>query len=302
VNGGGGVLLNTTPTRGGMADIAAAHRRFGTVAVMPTVITDQPEVLERAVEAAIAAKGDDGIIGLHIEGPHISIARRGTHSAKYIRPMDDRTLAAVARMRDHGIAAMMTVAPEAITPEQIATLRQMGAVVALGHTDCTAEDVEAAIGAGARCATHLFNAMSPMTSRAPGAVGAVINSNLWAGIICDGHHVDDRMIGMALRARPDDDLMFLVSDAMATVGGPAQFDLYGETVSLDGGRLVNAEGNLCRRPSDTGRGGQPPCEQNRCLIGAGFADGDYDSGACCGSAASGADDWQIDTGYCCSVV
>lgn len=244
VNGGGGVMLNTTPTRGGMADIAAAHRTFGTVAIMPTVITDQPDVLDQTVDAAIAAKGDDGIVGLHIEGPHISVPRRGTHNANFIRRMDDRTMAAVERLRRHDIAVMITVAPEATTHDQIAALARLGAVVSLGHTDATCEDVEAAIDAGATCATHLFNAMSPMAGRAPGAVGAVINSHVWSGIICDGFHVDDRMVKLALRARPADDLMFLVSDSMATVGGPKQFDLYGENVRLEAGRLINAEGNL----------------------------------------------------------
>jgi len=244
VNGGGGVMLNTTPTRGGMADIAAAHRIFGTVAIMPTVITDHWAVLDQAVEAAIAAKGDDGIIGLHIEGPHISVARRGTHNAIHVRPMDDRTLNVVEALRRHDIAVMITIAPEAITHDQIAALVRMGAVVSIGHTDATCEDTEAAISAGASCATHLFNAMSPMVGREPGAVGAVINSHVWSGIICDGFHVDDRMIKLALRARPEDDLMFLVSDAMATVGGPALFDLYGQNIHLENGRLINAEGHL----------------------------------------------------------
>jgi N-acetylglucosamine-6-phosphate deacetylase len=244
VNGGGGVMLNTTPTRGGMADIAAAHRTFGTVAIMPTVITDHWAVLDQAVEAAIAAKGDDGIIGLHIEGPHISVARRGTHNAIHVRPMDDRTLNVVEVLRRHDIAVMITIAPEAITHDQIAALVRMGAVVSIGHTDATCEDTEAAISAGASCATHLFNAMSPMVGREPGVVGAVINSHVWSGIICDGFHVDDRMIKLALRARPEDDLMFLVSDAMATVGGPALFDLYGQNIHLENGRLINAEGHL----------------------------------------------------------
>ena len=244
VNGGGGILLNTTPTPDGIAKIAAAHRAFGTVAIMPTVITDAPDVLDRAADAAIAAKDGAGIVGLHIEGPHISQARRGTHNAGHIRPMDTRTLDVVARLRRHGIAVMITVAPESTTNAQITQLAQMGAVVSLGHTGVTADVIEAAIAAGAGCATHLFNAMSPMESREPGTVGAVINSHIPSGIICDGFHVDDRMIRLALRARPKDDLMFLVSDAMATVGGPDQFDLYGEHVRLVDGRLLNTEGNL----------------------------------------------------------
>jgi N-acetylglucosamine-6-phosphate deacetylase len=158
--------------------------------------------------------------------------------------MDARTMDAVTRLRSNDIAVMITVAPESTNNEQISALSQMGATVSIGHTGASADEIEAAIAAGANCATHLFNAMSPMASREPGTVGAVINSDIHSGIICDGFHVDDRMIKLALRARPADDLMFMVSDAMATVGGPDQFDLYGQHVRLVDGRLLNTEGNL----------------------------------------------------------
>lgn len=244
VNGGGDVLLNATPTRAGMQTIAAAHRRFGTVGIMPTVITDRPEVLDAAAAAVIAAKGDTGILGLHIEGPHISLPRRGTHAAEFVRPMDARTLAVVQALRRNDVPVMITLAPEAASPKQIADLVKMGAVVSLGHTDATEAQMQTAMAAGARCATHLFNAMSPMGSREPGAVGAIINSDLFAGIICDGIHVADSMVGLAIRARPVADRMFLVSDSMATVGGGDHFDLYGHRITLKDGRLVNAEGSL----------------------------------------------------------
>jgi N-acetylglucosamine-6-phosphate deacetylase len=158
--------------------------------------------------------------------------------------MDARTMDAVARLRSNDIAVMITVAPESTNNEQISALSQMGATVSIGHTGASADEIEATIAAGANCATHLFNAMSPMAGREPGTVGAVINSDIPSGIICDGFHVDDRMIKLALRARPADDLMFMVSDAMATVGGPDQFDLYGQHVRLVDGRLLNTEGNL----------------------------------------------------------
>jgi len=244
VNGGGDVLMNTTPTSAGMAAIAAAHRRFGTVALLPTVITDAPEVLDAAVAAALEAVGLPGILGLHIEGPHLSLARRGTHAARFVRPMDAVTVTQVRRLRDAGIAVMITVAPEGVQPGQIAALAAMGAVVSLGHSDTTAESARAALDEGATCFTHLFNAMSPMLSRSPGVTGACINSQAYAGIICDGHHVADEMVGLAIRARPVPDRMFLVSDAMSTVGGSDRFTLYGEEVRLVDGRLVNAEGSL----------------------------------------------------------
>ncbi|MBO9399374.1 N-acetylglucosamine-6-phosphate deacetylase [Shimia sp. R9_3] len=244
VNGGGGVLLNATPTREAIATIAAAHRRFGTVAILPTVITDRPEVLENAANAIVAAKDLPGVAGLHIEGPHIAEPRKGTHEGSFIRPLDTRTMNVVRHLREIGIPVMMTLAPEAATLEQISELAGIGVVVSLGHTDATAAQVEAAIAAGASCATHLYNAMSPMTSREPGVVGAVINSSLYAGIICDGFHVADSMVGLALRARPVPDRMMLVSDSMATVGGPDRFDLYGHEVVLRDGRLINRQGGL----------------------------------------------------------
>ena len=176
VNGGGDAFLNTTPTAAGIATMAAAHRRFGTVGIMPTVITDAPDVLDQVAEAALAARDMPGILGLHIEGPHISLARRGTHATRFIRPLDDRTIAVVTRLRHAGLAVMITVAPEAVAPGQIGTLAATGAVVSIGHTDASAEETRAALAEGATCFTHLYNAMSPMLNRSAGVTGACINS------------------------------------------------------------------------------------------------------------------------------
>ncbi len=244
VNGGGDVFLNTTPTVAGIQAIAAAHRRFGTIGILPTIITDAPDILDRAAEAALAAKGAPGLLGLHIEGPHISVARRGTHAKRFIRPLDNRTLGLVKRLCAAEISVLITVAPEAVTPGQIGELAALGAVVSLGHSDASADQTRAALAAGASCFTHLYNAMSPMLNRSAGVTGACINSTAFAGIICDGIHVSDEMIGLALRARPLPDTTFLVSDAMPTVGGSDHFSLYGNEIRLENGRLVNAEGSL----------------------------------------------------------
>lgn len=244
VNGGGGVLLNADPTVAGMEAIAAAHRKLGTVALLPTLITDAPEVLDRAAEAALAAKGRPGLLGLHIEGPHISVAKRGTHAARFIRPLDDRALAVVRRLREAGIPVLLTLAPEATEPGQIAQLARMGAVVSLGHSDATAEEARAALAEGARTVTHLFNAMSPLTHRAPGLVGAALNSTVPVGLIVDGIHIVDEVVALALRARPGPDLTYIVSDAMPTVGGPDRFRLYDMDLRVQDGRLVNPEGSL----------------------------------------------------------
>jgi N-acetylglucosamine-6-phosphate deacetylase len=244
VNGGGGVLLNAEPTVAGLEAIAAAHRRFGTVAILPTLITDAPEVLDRAADAVLAARGREGLLGLHIEGPHIAVARRGTHAARFIRPLDGRTTEVVRRLREGGVAVMVTLAPEAVAPGQVAALAAMGAVVSLGHSDATFEQAQAVLAEGAGAFTHLFNAMSPLGHRAPGMVGAALASSVPAGLIADGIHVADPVIPLAFRARPAPDLTFLVSDAMPTVGGPDRFRLYDMELRVEGGRLVNPEGNL----------------------------------------------------------
>lgn len=244
VNGGGSVLVNNSPTAQAMRQIAAAHRRFGTVGILPTVITDAPEVLAAAVNAALEARGEPGILGLHVEGPHISLARRGTHRAGFIRPLDEATINLMARLRAAGVAVMITLAPEAVAPGQVARLVLMGCVVSIGHSDADAAAVQALLDEGASCFTHLFNAMSPMQARAPGMTGAAINSRADLGFICDGIHVADEMLGLAIRARPEADQMFLVSDAMATVGGADHFALYGQEIRLKDGRLVNSEGAL----------------------------------------------------------
>jgi N-acetylglucosamine-6-phosphate deacetylase len=244
VNGGGDVLINNDPTPAGMVAVAKALHRFGTVGIMPTVITDTPEILARAVDAAILARDEVGILGLHIEGPHISIARRGTHAAQFVRPLEATTINHVERLCAAGVAVMITLAPEAVQPEQVRRLVNAGAIVSIGHSDATAEQVQPLLDEGANCFTHLFNAMSPMLNRSEGVTGAAINSTAYCGFICDGYHVSDAMLGLAIRARPVADRMFLVSDCMSTVGGADRFMLYGQEIRLVDGRLVNAEGSL----------------------------------------------------------
>ena len=244
VNGGGGILLNETPTKEAIWMIAKAHAKFGTTGIFPTVITDSLYVLKLAVDAVMDAIGQHGVLGIHIEGPHISVERRGTHSARFVRPFDEDTFQLVKKLRSAEVPTMVTLAPEVVSPRNISRLVDLGAVVSIGHSNASASVVRRALKAGASCFTHLFNAMPPLAGREPGVVGAAINSDAFAGIICDGIHVADEMVAMALRARPVSDRMYLVSDAMPTVGGPAEFSLYGSKVKLINNRLVNNEGGL----------------------------------------------------------
>lgn len=248
VNGGGGVLFNADPSATGIAAIRAAHRRLGTHAILPTVITDAPEVLDAAADAVIAARGQPGIEGIHIEGPHIAPERRGTHDPRHIRPLDARTLAVLERLRAAGVPVLLTLAPELADPSLLARARALGVVLSAGHSSASAEQAAAAFAQGVTMATHLFNAMPPLHHRAPGLAAAAILSDAWLGMIADGLHVDWPMLRLAMAARPRREQgpgrCFLVSDAMPTVGGPDRFTLYGQHIRLENGRLINDEGAL----------------------------------------------------------
>ncbi len=248
VNGGGGVMLNDTPTVEGIATICRAHARFGTTALLPTLITDTPEVTGRAVAAGVAASrgGVPGFAGLHLEGPHLSVARKGAHDAKLIRPMTDADLAALVAAANELPALLTTVAPESVTPQQVAALAKAGIAVSLGHTEASYATAAAYADAGARLTTHLFNAMSQIGNREPGLVGAALDDGrLSAGLIADGIHVDPANVGIAVRAKRGPGHVILVTDAMATIGtSMTSFTLNGRTIHRKDGRLTLADGTL----------------------------------------------------------
>jgi N-acetylglucosamine-6-phosphate deacetylase len=247
VNGGGGVLFNNDISVEAIRTICAAHAAYGTTALLVTLITDVPEATERAIAAGRAAKGEvPGYLGLHLEGPHLSLARKGTHAPELIRPMEasdlDRIVAAVPEIAN----LLVTVAPESVTREQIVALARAGVHVSLGHTDASYEIAMASFEAGATMATHLFNAMSQLGNREPGVVGAVIDSpDIYAGLIADGIHVHSAAIRTALRAKADPGRVFLVTDSMSQTGtGLTEFALNGRTVYRADGALRLADGTL----------------------------------------------------------
>lgn len=244
INGGGDILFNTNPNRDGLQRIAAAHAATGTLHWLPTVITDGPEVMTAACDAILESYGHFGIAGIHIEGPHIAVERKGTHNSQWIRPLDENTLANVRRLRDQNIPVLITIAPEMMKPGEVAALVKMGVVVSVGHSNATAGQTQQTLQEGAQLFTHLFNAMSQIENRAPNVVGTAINSEQYCSIIVDGVHVDLDIVGLAMRARPVADRMIIVTDAMPTVGGGEEFVLYGRKIRIEDGRLINAEGSL----------------------------------------------------------
>ncbi|WP_430258000.1 N-acetylglucosamine-6-phosphate deacetylase [Neorhizobium sp. IRS_2294] len=248
VNGGGGVLLNEEPTVEGIATICAAHAKFGTTALLPTLITDTPDISARTVAAGIDAKtrGIRGFLGLHLEGPHLSVARKGAHDPKLIRPMGDRDLDLMLSCGRALDVLMVTIAPESVTQEQVTKLADAGIIVSLGHTEASYDTAAAYSKAGIRTVTHLFNAMSPLGHREPGLVGAALDTGaLYAGLIADGIHVHPAAMGAALRAKAGPGKIFLVTDAMSTIGTDmTSFTLNGREILRKDGRLTLADGTL----------------------------------------------------------
>lgn len=245
VNGGGGALFNTAPTIDSLRTMLKAHAGFGTTAMLPTVITDSVATMQQcadAIAAAVAA-GEPGILGVHFEGPHLSAPKRGVHPTEHIRGLSADELALYGRT-DLGIK-LVTVAPENVTPEQIRQLVELKVIVCLGHSNADGATVEAALAAGATGFTHLYNAMSPLTSREPGMVGvALADRNSWCGIIFDGHHVHPVAAKLALAAKPRGK-MLIVTDAMSPVGtNDTEFPFFTGKVTRDGNKLTNDAGSL----------------------------------------------------------
>jgi N-acetylglucosamine-6-phosphate deacetylase len=248
VNGGGGHLIGAGTTLEKLAVVCDTHLRFGVTSLLPTLITDTPEVTSTilTIGAETARRKLLGFMGLHLEGPHLAPARKGAHDPRLIRPMAEGDLVMLERARAELPCLLVTVATEACTPEQIARLVKAGIVVSLGHSDASYEAATAAIRAGARMATHLFNAMSQLGNREPGLVGAVLDSGeVAAGVIADGIHMHAATLATALRAKGDPGALFLVSDSMSQAGTTqTEFELDGRTFYRRDGALRLADGTL----------------------------------------------------------
>lgn len=242
VNGGAGVLLNDEPTMDGVRAIVRAHQSYGTTSLLPTLITDTPAVM--ALLCDLDPRDIAGAPGFHLEGPFINAERRGVHTTDHVRALAPSDMDQLASIAAHGVC-LLTLAPERAPPGAIRALCEAGLIVSLGHSNASADCARAAADEGATGVTHLFNAMSQMSAREPGLVGAAFaDERLFAGVIADGVHVAPLNLTLAHRIAGPQRLM-LVSDAMPSVGAHAQsFDLMGRRVELRQGRLALADGTL----------------------------------------------------------
>ena len=245
VNGGGGALFNNDTSVDAIAAIGRAHRKFGTTGFLPTLISDDARVMARAIDATrdAIAQGVPGVLGIHLEGPYLAPARKGTHDAGKFRVPDAGEIA-MATSLDNGVT-FITLAPERVPADTIRAMVERGAIVCAGHTAGSYEDTRAGIDAGVSGFTHLYNAMTPLQGREPGVVGAALEDpGTWCGVIVDGVHVHPASLRVAINAKPRGKV-FLVTDAMPMVGADdPSFDLYGETITAVDGVVRNAAGSL----------------------------------------------------------
>ena len=245
VNGGGGALFNAEPTVATLRRIGAAHRRYGTTGFLPTLISDDLAVMRAALAAVeqAQAEGVPGVLGIHLEGPYLAPARKGVHDPKYFHEPGHEELALLCA--PHRGVRMLTLAPERVSVGTLRALADAGVLLSAGHTAADYDTTCAALAAGVRGFTHLFNAMTPLGSREPGVVGAALDdADSWCGLIVDGHHVHPASLRLAIAAKRRGK-MLLVTDAMPPVGSDyPDFVLNGETITARDGICQTAQGVL----------------------------------------------------------
>jgi N-acetylglucosamine-6-phosphate deacetylase len=211
IAGGGGFLFSAHPTPAALEAITAAILQSGTTGFLIALPTNTSEIYTEAFRT-IREHPHPAVMGLHLEGPYISNAKRGAHARELIRHPSVSELRSLLKEAG-GTIKMMTVAPEVCTREIISILRDNGITVSAGHSNATFREASDSFEWGIESTTHLFNAMSPIHHRDPGLPGAVFNSDTaCATIIADGIHVDYSMITITKKIL--NDRLLLVSDAV----------------------------------------------------------------------------------------
>lgn len=244
LNGCGGVMFNDDISVDALNIMHKANLASGCTSFLPTLITSSDDDMKAAIAVAhqYNEKYAHQSLGLHLEGPYLNLNRKGIHNPEFIRPSDDAMIDFICA--NASVVAKVTLAPENNNPDHIRQLANAGIVVSIGHTAATYQQACDGIDAGITFATHLHNAMTPMTGRDPGVVGAVLDSqDVYAGIIADGFHVDYANIRLAHQLKGEK--LVLVTDATAPAGANIDsFNFVGQTVYYRDGKCIDENGTL----------------------------------------------------------
>lgn len=244
LNGCGGVMFNEDISVRTLEIMQETNLKSGTTSYLPTFITSPDEGMKSAVNVMreYLAKYQNQALGLHLEGPYLSFEKKGVHREEYIRTISPEMKDFLCANAD--VITKITLAAENPTAQYIADFVKHGIIVSIGHSNATYEVAQQAIADGAAFATHLHNAMSPVASgRAMGVVGAVLDSEIYAGIIVDGLHVDFGNVRIAKKAKGDK--LCIVTDAVAAAGADIEsFVFVGKTVYVRDGKCYDANGTL----------------------------------------------------------
>jgi len=244
VNGGGGVLFNDAPTVESINTIFSAHLKYGVTSILPTLISDDVEKMKQAIDSVeqMMKIAGNHTLGIHLEGPYIEVSKAGVHEKKHIRKISLGELKTI--LDSTSAVKLITLAPELLDSSSMKYLLEKNIVMFAGHTNASFNTCNEFFKNGGKGATHLFNAMSQLTGREPGVVGATFfNKNAKGGIIVDGHHVDLHNVAIASRLMKG--RLFLVTDSMPSVGSEIESFNIGEvTIFCKDGKCVTADGTI----------------------------------------------------------
>ena len=242
VNGIGGYDINATPTIETLQNINEVNQKYGCTSYLPTIITTSDDYMLKIIDLFnhIEDMSVLGVLGIHFEGPYISVEKQGIHPANYIRKPDYEMIERIISSK----CTMVTLAPENVEGDIIKKLADSGIVVSLGHTNATYNQVKEKIPYGIKFATHLFNAMRPWGSREPGAVGAVLETkDIYSGLIVDGLHCDFASAELAYKLKPGK--ICIVTDAIAPAASDIkEYKWAGKMIYRRGNKLVDENGTL----------------------------------------------------------
>lgn len=244
LNGCGGKMFNGSVSEQTLETMHQTNLKSGTTTFLPTLITTSWDEMNQAFEVSSGYRPQHPlrVPGLHLEGPFISTAKKGIHTESYIRPLTNEDVHSLIMHANE--IAILTVAPENVSPEQIKTLSDHGIRISVGHSNGSYEQTQAAFNAGATCATHVYNAMSGLKGRELGVLGAVFDSqDVYGGIIADGLHMHFASIRIAKKLMQEH--LYLITDATAAAGSDvAQFEFVGRTIRVKNGRCIGSDGTL----------------------------------------------------------